>query len=72
MILVNELYFLFAEILIKKKLMVSLVIRWLLMRLANTAKRQVVSTYGIVGYISCHNHVTANAFVGMRTAINDM
>lgn len=69
-ILMNELYFLFVEVLIKKILM-SLVIRLLLMWLANYCKEPDCK-YGTVGYISCHNHVTVSAFVGMRSAINDM
>lgn len=47
---VNELYFLSVEVMIKNKLMVSIVIRLLLMWLANYCK-EPDSIYGIVGCI---------------------
>lgn len=67
---VNELYFLFVDVLIKKKLMMSLVIRLLQMWLANYCK-EPESKYDNVGYIFCHNH-DSKCFLGIRAAINGM
>lgn len=68
----NELYFLFIDILIKKKLMMSLVIRLLLTWLANYCKESDSEHLWRCRLYFLPQPCDRECFVGMKAAINDM